>query len=110
MRSTFGGASSRLTPLPYLSSQDMSLSEQFGRAFITLRSTFGGAAAIDLWDQLAAGILVRKSKANSKALQAAFVGAWGEAAKNAQSKKGKVCLRVFCLCVCLCLLKFTLSG
>lgn len=67
----------------------MSAPEQFARAFLTLRSTFGGGAALKLWDRFAGDASARKAKGD-KALKAAFEGAWGDAAKAAETKKGKV--------------------
>jgi hypothetical protein len=68
----------------------MSIQEQFGRAFLTVRSTFGGAAALRFWERMAQPVLDKGAKVTPQALQAAFVAAWAEAGAAAESKKGKV--------------------
>jgi hypothetical protein len=76
----------------------MSEQERFARASITLRTTFGGPAALEFWERFAAvtaegpkGAKAKAKKAPSEPpLQAAFEGAWGDAAKWADTKKGKV--------------------
>ncbi|KAI8470132.1 MAG: hypothetical protein J3K34DRAFT_469371 [Monoraphidium minutum] len=71
--------------------KDMSFQEQFARAFATLRSAFGGPAALKLWSKLAIDIADGSgAKDRPKALKAAFTAAWGDAAKAPDTKKGKV--------------------
>ena len=77
----------------------MGAQERFARAFLTLRSTFGGAAALGFWARAADAAMPPKKGAataaaapplTEKAMRAAFVAAWGDAAKSAETKKGKV--------------------
>jgi hypothetical protein len=89
-RAAASGANTVSDPPPW---KQMSLSEQFGRAFITLRSTFGGGAAVRFWDRLGTELAGKKGgakKKNVEAVKAAFVASWGEAAKVADTRKGKV--------------------
>jgi hypothetical protein len=68
----------------------MSLQEQFARAFLSVRSTFGGGAALHFWERVARPVLDKNAKATPQSLQAAFVAAWADAATAADTKKGKV--------------------
>lgn len=67
----------------------MTPQEQFGRAFVTVRSTFGGVAAMQLWERAAAAVLDGGKKMGPDVLQAAFTETWADAGKGAETKKGK---------------------
>ncbi|GFR53072.1 hypothetical protein Agub_g15771, partial [Astrephomene gubernaculifera] len=62
--------------------QDMDASEQFGRAFLTLRTAFGPAAAWRLWWEVAEEVGSGSSPEPRAAVEAAFSAAWAAAARS----------------------------